>query len=83
MCKPIQVVLSLAGRDAGHLLAVVRQDEKGVWLADGKCRPLADPKCKNPRHVQWLEIELEPKAMTTDRALRRALREAEQASRTV
>ena len=83
MCKPVQVVLSLAGRDAGHLLAVVRQDEHGVWLADGKRRPLENPKCKNPRHVQWLEIELGPKAMTTNRALRRALREAEQASRTV
>ena len=83
MCKPVQVVLSLAGRDAGHLLAVVRQDANGVWLADGKRRPLEHPKCKNPRHVEWLEIELESKAMTTNRALRRALREAEQASRTV
>ena len=83
MYKPYQVVLSLAGRDAGHLLAVVREDENGVWLADGKRRPLERPKCKNPRHVQRLEIELEPKAMTTNRALRRTLREAEQASRTV
>ena len=54
-----------------------------LYDADGKRRPLENPKCKNPRHVQWLEIELEPKAMTTNRALRRALREAEQASRTV
>ena len=69
-----QVVLSLAGRDKGQLLAVVHEDEHGVWLADGKRRPLEHPKCKNPRHIRLLEDELGREAMTTNRALRRALR---------
>ncbi len=76
-CK--QVVLSLAGRDKGQLMAVVREDEHGVWLADGKRRPLERPKCKNPRHIRPLDIELGREAMTTNRALRRALREHLQA----
>ncbi len=73
-----RVVLSLAGRDKGQLLAVVQEDDRGVWLADGKRRPLERPKCKNPRHLRPLNIEIGQKAMTTNRALRRALRECAQ-----
>lgn len=69
-----EVVLSLAGRDKGQLLAVVQEDAHGVWLADGKRRPLEHPKCKNPRHVRPLGVELGREAMTTNRALRKALR---------
>ena len=69
-----QVVLSLAGRDKGQLLAVLQEDENGVWLADGKRRTLEHPKCKNPRHLRPLDIELGREAMTTNRALRCALR---------
>jgi len=70
-CK--QVVLSLAGRDKGQLLTVVFTDDAGVWLADGKRRTLEHPKRKNPRHLRPLDIELGQEAMTTNRALRRAL----------
>ena len=75
-----QVVLSLAGRDKGQLLAVVRTDDHGVWLADGKRRTLEHPKCKNPRHLRPLDIELGREAMTTNRALRRALHGCAQAT---
>ena len=74
MLQSRQLVLSLAGRDKGQLLAVIHQDEHGVWLADGKRRPLERPKCKNPRHIRPLDIELGREAMTTNRALKRALR---------
>ena len=77
-CK--QIVLSLAGRDEGQYLAVIREDADGVWLADGKQRPLERPKRKNPRHLRPLDIELGQEAMTTNRALRRALREIAQAN---
>lgn len=73
MLTETAVVLSLTGRDEGQLLAVVREDEKGVWLADGKRRPLERPKRKNPRHIRPLGIELGRQAMTTNRALRKAL----------
>lgn len=68
------LALSLAGRDKDQLLAVVREDEHGVWLADGKRRPLERPKCKNPRHIRLLPDGISCEAMTTNRALRRALR---------
>ncbi len=81
MLQSNRLVLSLAGRDKGRLMAVVREDESGVWLADGKRRPLEHPKCKNPRHLRPLDIELGREAMTTNRALRRALRAISQAGK--
>jgi len=74
MFKQHEVVLSLAGRDKGQLLAVTDVREDGVWLADGKRRPIENPKRKNPRHLRPLGTELGREAMTTNRALRRALR---------
>lgn len=67
------LALSLSGRDKDQLLAVVREDDRGVWLADGKRRPLERPKCKNPRHIRLLPDSISREAMTTNRALRRAL----------
>ncbi len=75
MLPTASLVRSLAGKDKGQLSAVVREDEHGVWLADGKRRPLERPKRKNPRHIQPLGRTLDGTAMTTNRALRRALRE--------
>lgn len=74
MFKQNEIVLSLAGRDKGQLMAVISNGEDGVWLADGKRRPLERPKCKNPRHLRPLNVELGREAMTTNRALRRALK---------
>ena len=69
------IVVSLAGRDQGQLLAVVCCDDTGLWLADGKRRPLNRPKRKNRRHIVPAGGALEAAAMMTDRALRRALRQ--------
>ncbi len=77
MLPAASLVRSLAGKDKGQLLGVVREDEEGVWLADGKHRPLERPKRKNPRHVKPLGRQLDGTAMTTNRALRRALRDAD------
>ena len=42
-----RVVVSLAGRDKGRLLAVTGVNEKGVLVCDGKERPVERPKLKN------------------------------------
>lgn len=76
MLQTASLVRSLAGKDKGQLLGVVREDADGVWLADGKHRPIERPKRKNSRHIQPLGRLLDETAMTTNRALRRALREA-------
>ena len=43
--------VSLAGKDKGLPLAVVRVGQDGIYLANGRERPLERPKRKNPRHL--------------------------------
>ncbi len=81
MFRQNDVVLSLAGRDQGQLMAVIDVREDGVWIADGKRRTLESPKRKNPRHLRPCNQSLGREAMTTNRALRRALREIAAMSR--
>lgn len=51
--RPGQVVISLAGRDRGRKMIVVRlEGDRWVWVADGDLRRSANPKRKNRRHVQ-------------------------------
>ncbi len=71
------VVRSLAGRDSNRLLAVMQADEKSVLVCDGKERPIDRPKKKNIRHVEATDIILNEDSLATNRALKKALKEAE------
>lgn len=44
-----QLVYSRAGRDRGKFLAVVDITEKGVFIADGKERPLEPAQMQKPK----------------------------------
>jgi ribosomal protein L14E/L6E/L27E len=67
------VVLSLRGRDRNSLLAVTGTDERFIYVADGKVRPLVNPKRKNPKHLRPLDRQLSEAALRSDKSLRRAL----------
>lgn len=78
--QPGDVVRSTAGRDAGYAFVVVALEPRGVRLADGRYRPVAKPKRKNVRHVQFtghrvtqVGIILPPDGQWRDEDLRRAL----------
>lgn len=71
-CKG-QLVIGLAGRERNRLLCVTDFDGRYVYLADGKERPLDNPKRKNPKHVQKTDKQLDESFMLTNRALRKAL----------
>ena len=73
MTQKGQVFRSLAGRDKGRLLAAVRSENPYLYVCDGRERPLANPKRKNPRHLQNTERRLTESEMASDRALRKAL----------
>ena len=73
MMKRGSVVVSSAGRDKGTFLAVLRLEPDGVWIADGRRRPLERPKRKNPRHVAETPFTAEEASMATNRELRRTL----------
>lgn len=67
------VVISKAGRDKDKFLAVVKTDETGIYVCDGKERPLENPKRKNPIHVTVTHYSLSQSEMAANRSLRRAL----------
>lgn len=69
-----RVVVSLAGRDKGRLLAVMQADKNCVQVCDGKERPVERPKSKNIRHVEATEFSLSEAEISTNRALKKALR---------
>lgn len=47
------IVVSLAGRDAGETMLVLREDETFLWLANGKRRRAEAPKRKKRRHTGY------------------------------
>ena len=67
------VVKSLAGRDKGKLLAIVKSDENRVLVCDGKERPVDRPKSKNIRHVEYVGASIKEDETATDRKLKKAL----------
>lgn len=73
MLKAYDAVVSAAGRDRSEFLVVIRIAPEGVYVANGKDRPLARPKRKNPKHVVPVGEALSEEALRSDRALRRAL----------
>ena len=70
------IVLSLAGRDAKKLFAVVGTiDESHVHISDGKSRKIDSPKKKKIKHIKLIE-KSEGGFMPDDAALRKILAEA-------
>lgn len=71
------VVISKAGRDKNHMLAVVRIADDGVYVSDGDERPLDRPKRKNLKHIAVTHYVLSDKETVTNRSLKRALQQIE------
>ena len=68
-----KVVCSAAGRDKGRFMVVVGVNGDFPLVCDGKERPLERPKLKNPKHLRFTNILLEPQQYNSNKALRRAL----------
>ena len=72
MLKRGDAVISLAGRDRNELLAVAAADAQGVTLCNGKDRPLARPKRKNPKHISPAGAVIDTDGLT-NKKLRRLI----------
>lgn len=70
----VKVVLSIAGRDKGHLLAVLGEENGYYLLADGKERPILKPKRKNVRHTAFTACSIKQVDILSNKSLRSALR---------
>lgn len=68
------VVISKAGKDKGIMLAVMKIADNGIYVCDGKNRPLDRPKRKNPKHLAVTHYVLTADETVTNRSLSRALK---------
>lgn len=73
--KTGSVVISKAGRDKGYYLAVSKITEDGVYVCDGKERPIERPKKKNLLHLTVTHYVLSDEKTATNRSLKKALKE--------
>lgn len=67
------VVVSKAGHDTGEFFAVMKFDEKNVFISDGKQRKVEKPKKKNLKHVSVTRTTLDIEQLRTNRQLKKAL----------
>ena len=71
-----QIVLSKAGRDCGSYLIVESVSENGIYVVDGKERPIEKPKRKNPKHLSATNICLGEGSFATNKKARKSLKSA-------
>lgn len=49
---------SKAGHDKAEVYVIVAEDEKYVYLCDGRLRPLEKPKKKSRKHIQIIKTKV-------------------------
>lgn len=67
------IVKSKVGHDSGSFYVVVKIDEKGLYIADGRRRKLLKPKLKNKKHLAKTNTIVDLDSINTDKKLRRVL----------
>ena len=68
-----QIVCSMKGSDKGSFLLVVKEDEKYVYLVDGKRYKFDRAKRKNKKHISPTKQKLNCEELLTNKAVRKAL----------
>lgn len=53
------LVYSKAGHDKGEIYLVINEDEQYVWLVNGLNKKIQNPKKKNKKHVQLINVYYE------------------------
>ena len=68
-----RVVISAAGRDKGKIMVVVGFKDDMPLVANGKERPINNPKPKNCKHIILTEHRLQTETFSSNRRLKKAL----------
>ncbi len=76
-----QIVRAKAGRDKGGYLAVLEAAPPWAVIGDGKRRPIERPKRKKLIHLAPTASVLPEKSLETNRRLRAALRDFQEAGK--
>lgn len=48
---------SKAGHDKDKIYVIIREDDEYVYLSDGDCKKIDNPKKKNKKHVQPIKCD--------------------------
>ena len=67
------IVRSLKGRDKGKISVVMSCEFNRVYIADGKEHKLTEPKLKNPKHLENLNINIDESFLIGNERLRKEL----------
>ena len=73
MFKRCNIVRSIKGRDKDRISVVLSVLDKAVYIADGKEHTLAEPKLKNPNHIEYLNCDIDESFLSGDKRLRKEL----------
>ena len=68
-----QIVCSASGRDKGYFMVIVGEDDRYVYVCDGKERPLERPKRKNAKHLKFTKTVMNQESFKTNKNLRKEL----------
>ena len=77
------LAISKAGHDTGEIYVIVGEDEKYVYLCDGRLKALEKPKKKSKKHIQiikhgideQLRMRLKNGANVYNEEIKRAIKE--------
>ncbi len=48
---------SKAGHDKGQVYVIVGVEKDGLYVSDGRLKPVERPKRKNPKHLQIIKLQ--------------------------
>lgn len=67
------IVRSIKGRDKGNISVVLSCEINKVYISDGKEHKLTEPKLKNPKHLENLNLNIDEGFLTGNERLRKKL----------
>ena len=68
-----QIVCSRSGRDKGYFMVIVSEDDRYIYVCDGKERPIERPKRKNAKHLSFTNTVLNADSYKTNKSLKKSL----------
>ena len=73
MFKRGNIVRSIKGRDKDKISVVLEFKDNRVYISDGKEHKLTEPKLKNPKHIENLNLSIDESFLTGNKRLRKKL----------
>ena len=67
------IVRSIKGRDKDKISVVLEFKDNRVYISDGKEHKLTEPKLKNPKHIENLNLSIDESFLTGNKRLRKKL----------